>query len=92
MHVVLATGSHPRTLDYQCSHEIPLDCALDKQVLSQMIESTDSIAVIGSLHSAVLVLKSLSELPVKRILNFYKHQLEYEKPEIGLMGVAARLG
>lgn len=88
-HVVLATGSHPRSLDYECNHEIPLDYALDKQALSKLVEPNDSIAVIGSSHSAVLVLKFLSELPVKRILNFYKHPLVYNKPEVGLLGIAA---
>jgi hypothetical protein len=75
--VVLATGSHPRSLDYSCEHEIPLDRALNKSLLAQEITDQDTVAVVGSSHSAILILKFLSELPVKRIINFYKNPLQY---------------
>lgn len=96
-HVVLATGSHPRTGDYQCETTIPLDIALDKQALAQQISSQDSIAVIGSSHSAILILKFLSELKVKRIINFYKNPIIYAVDmgtwvlhgSAGLRGIAA---
>ena len=76
-HVVLATGSHPRSLDYACDHEISLDIALNKEMLAQQVEPQDSIAVVGSSHSAILLLKFLSELKVKRIINFYKNPIQY---------------
>lgn len=76
-HVILATGSHPRTLDYPCETDIPLDIALDKERLKQQVNEHDSIAVIGSSHSAILILKFLSEIKVKRIINFYKNPLLY---------------
>lgn len=101
--VILATGSHPRTLNYDCydcmANTIPLDTALDKTLLAEQISGKDSIAVIGSSHSAILILKHLSELPVKRIINFYKKPLQYAiaNPngeiilgEAGLKGMAAR--
>lgn len=76
-HVVLATGSHPRSLDYACETEIPLDVALNKDLLAQVVSPTDSIAVVGGAHSAVLVMKFLTELRVARILNFYQKQLTF---------------
>ena len=75
--VVLAHGSHPRSLNYPCSHEIPLDSALKQAELAQQIKPEDSVAVVGSAHSAILILKFLSELPVSRIINFYNKPLEY---------------
>lgn len=97
--VVLATGSHPRTLNYATEATlIPLDTALDKTLLAENVTTHDSIAVVGSAHSAILILKYLSELKVKRILNFYSRPLQYAVPnptglineENGLKGVAAR--
>jgi len=89
-HVVLATGSHPRTLDYSCKCEIPLDIALDKSQLAKNVSHEDIIAVIGSAHSAILVLKYLSELAVTRIINFYTKPIEYNHDENGLGGETAQ--
>lgn len=97
-HVVLATGSHPRSLEYPCNNEIPLDIALNKNALARVISPTDSVAVVGGAHSAVLVMKFLSELPVGRILNFYHSPLVYpvdngvwiENLYEGLKGCAAQ--
>ncbi len=75
--VILATGSHPRTLDYDCNCQIPLHDALDKERLSQYLELDDTIGVVGSSHSAILVLKFLHELSSKRIINFYKNSIVY---------------
>lgn len=97
--VVLATGSHPRTLNYTTDiTQIPLDAALDKMLLAENVERTDSIAVVGTAHSAILVLKYLTELNVKRIINFYNRPLQYGVPnqsgiineENGLKGIAAQ--
>lgn len=96
--VVLATGAHPRSLQYEeCSEEIPLDYALNKDLLAQLVTPGDTVAVIGSAHSAVLVLKFLSELPVARIINFYKKPFVYTQDmggwllysSSGLKGIAA---
>jgi len=96
-HVVLATGAHPRSFNYPVEHEIPLDVALNKEALSTRVNKDDSVAVIGSAHSAVLVMKFLSELQVTRIINFYNKPLQYkvEKQDvlyknIGLLGIAAQ--
>ncbi|MBY0110147.1 MAG: hypothetical protein K2X90_03495 [Candidatus Babeliaceae bacterium] len=95
--VVLATGSYPRSLNYTNSPEIPLDCALNQQLLSESVTPDDTVAVVGSAHSAVLVLKFLSEMPVGRIINFYKKPFVYTTDmggwllysSSGLKGVAA---
>lgn len=75
--VVLAIGSHPRTLDYGVSNVIPLDQALDKNVLATHIESHETIGVVGSSHSAVLIIKYLYELETQKIINFYRSPLVY---------------
>jgi hypothetical protein len=88
-HVILATGAKPKTLDYECKQIIPLDFALDKPTLETLVAPEDTIAVIGSAHSAILILKYLSELPVGRIFNFYIHEPEFHHPELGLGGATA---
>lgn len=95
--VVLATGCKPKTLSYTPFDPISLDTALDPAKLAHEVDPEDTIAVVGSAHSAVLVLKNLCELPVKRIINFYKKPLSYAyAPDgsvldeaNGLKGVAA---
>jgi thioredoxin reductase len=75
--VVLATGSRPRTLDYDGQEVIPLDVALDPYNLQAMLTSEDVVGVVGASHSAILLLKFLSDLTVKHIYNFYKNPLIY---------------
>jgi hypothetical protein len=95
--VILATGAHPKTLDYEGTKVIPLDLALNPSNLATIIQPTDSVAVVGSSHSAILLLKFLSEMPVQSIYNFYKHPLLYAvdmggwftNPYTGLRGIAA---
>lgn len=78
-HVVLATGSHPKTLQYKTQQIIPLDVALDPNNLRDIVTKDDTVAVVGDAHSAVLLLKFLSELPVpvKHIYNFYQNPIIY---------------
>jgi hypothetical protein len=95
--VVLATGSHPRSLNYACSSEIPLDVALDKTQLAGCVKNQDGVAVVGGAHSAVLIMKFLSELGVARIVNFYNRPIQYAidtgngvlHAQYGLRGMAA---
>lgn len=96
-HVILATGSHPKTLSYKTEQIIPLDIALDPQNLREIITKDDIVAVVGDSHSAVLLLKFLSEMPVKHIYNFYKNPFVYASNfdgwlingTTGLKGIAA---
>jgi hypothetical protein len=87
--VVLATGSHPKRLDYPVKEEIPLDLALDKATLKQKVTNDDTIAVIGSAQSAILLLKNLCEICKGRVINFYKHPVDFDNPESGLKGSTA---
>ena len=95
--VILATGSHPRSLDYKCKEEIPLNLALNPSQLAQQVNKDDVIAVVGSAHSAVSVMMFLSQLPVKKVINFYNHPFQYTtqtpngpiNAETGLKGAAA---
>ena len=75
--VVLATGCHPKRLDYPVTEEIPLDYAVDKAKLAQFVNPEDTVAIVGGSHSGILVAKNLCELGVSRILNFYKSPLIY---------------
>lgn len=96
-HVILATGSHPKTLSYKTEQVIPLDIALDPQNLREIITKDDIVAVVGDSHSAVLLLKFLSEMPVKHIYNLYKNPFIYASNfdgwlingTTGLKGIAA---
>jgi thioredoxin reductase len=77
-HVVLAMGSHPRTADYDDNtHQIPLDHAIDKEKLQTYVTPDDTVGVFGGSHSAILILKFLTDLSVKQIYNFYKRPLLY---------------
>ncbi|KAI9139694.1 pyridine nucleotide-disulfide oxidoreductase-domain-containing protein [Paraphysoderma sedebokerense] len=91
--LVLCTGSKPRSTSSTYSphtflnpnkHAITpvcLDTALNPTILSQTITPEDTVAVVGSSHSAILVLKNLCELPEesrpKLVKNFYRHDLKY---------------
>ena len=87
--VILAIGSRPKRLAYDIT-EIPLDLAIDKTTLATLVSSEDTIAVFGSMHSAFLVMKYLTELPVKKIINFYRSDYYFGKPgTVGLEGDTA---
>jgi len=70
---ILATGAEPLSLSYQGPTEIQLDSALDQSLLATMVGPEDTVAVFGSGASAILLLKYLSEITVKQVINFYKH-------------------
>ncbi len=75
--VVLATGSVASHLTYPGVDMISLPTALDPKKLARVVGPEDRVAVFGSSHSAVLVLKNLCELSVKKIDNFYRSPLKY---------------
>ncbi len=87
--VILAIGSHPKKHYYPLV-EINSDEALDKEKLYSFVLPQDCIAVFGGMHSALLILKNLSELGVKKIINFYASPYFYGKPgAAGLEGITA---
>lgn len=97
--VIMAQGSEPKSLALPNIEEIPLNIALNPEQLAAHCRKEDSVAVFGSSHSAVLILKSLLEqCQVKKVINFYQSPLRYAvylKDEIlfdnsGLKGMAAQ--
>jgi cation diffusion facilitator CzcD-associated flavoprotein CzcO len=74
--VILAVGSIPKILDYTLP-VIPLRIAIDPERLQNAVTPNDTVAVFGSSHSAVLVIRNLIEMKVKKIVNFYRSSFLY---------------
>jgi hypothetical protein len=82
--VILAVGAYPKKLNYDIP-EIPLDEALDRNILATYVSPEDCIAIFGGMHSAILLLKYLAEGNLaKRVINFYIDPYFYGAP--GLEG------
>lgn len=75
--VVLATGALPKSLDYPEIETIPFEIAIDKKRLSDVINTDETYAVFGSSHSAIMIIKDLVDLGVKKIINFYRSPCKY---------------
>ena len=75
--VILATGAIADTLDFPDVETIPFDIAIDKTRLSNILNSEDTFAVFGSSHSAIMIIQSLVDLGVKKIINFYRSPCRY---------------
>jgi cation diffusion facilitator CzcD-associated flavoprotein CzcO len=69
--VILATGSDPRSLSYPNVEEIDLYHALNPNKLKQVVSTEDVVAVFGSSHSSMVIIKNLLDLGVKKVVNFY---------------------
>lgn len=75
--VVLAYGAEAKRLPYSTPAEIPLQDAMDSKRIHDHCEKEQTIAVFGSSHSAILVLRNLVEHGVRRIINFYRSPLRF---------------
>ena len=75
--VVLATGAEPVYLDYPSIETIPFEIAIDKTRLAKVVNSQGTYAVFGSSHSAIIIIKELVELGVKKVINFYRSPCRY---------------
>lgn len=76
--VILATGAEPRSLSFPGIEEIGLETALDPEELAKKVSPEDTVAVWGSSHSAIIILKSLLEnCQVKKVINLYREPLRY---------------
>jgi cation diffusion facilitator CzcD-associated flavoprotein CzcO len=76
--VVVATGSEPKSLAYPGITEIPLTTALDPEKLKAVCTEQDTIAVFGSSHSGILILRSLLEkCSINKVINFHFSPLRY---------------
>lgn len=74
---VLATGAEPKNLAFSTPHIISLQDAMDSERIHQHCAKDETVAVFGSSHSAILVLRNLVESGVKRIISFYRSPLCY---------------
>lgn len=75
--VILATGALPSNLNYPGVDVIPFDTAIDKESLTKIVNVDDTYAVFGSSHSAIIILRYLVEIGVKKIINFYRSPCRY---------------
>lgn len=75
--VILATGALPSSLNYPGVSVIPFEIAIDKDKLAAMLDRKQTYAVFGSSHSALIILRYLSDLGVKKVINFYRSPCRY---------------
>ncbi|HLD84305.1 MAG TPA: FAD-dependent oxidoreductase [Coxiellaceae bacterium] len=75
--VILATGSAAKSLHFPGTPEIDLISALTPTQLIKCCDKNDTIAVFGSSHSAMIVIRHLVECGVKKIVNFYQSPFCY---------------
>lgn len=76
--VILANGASPLCLPLTPSIEtLPLEVALAPSKLKESLDPNETIAVFGSSHSAILVLKNLIDLNAKKVINFYLSPCQY---------------
>lgn len=75
--VILAIGAEPSRLCHKNVKEIILEDALNYNHLKQCCDNVDSVAVFGSSHSAIIILRYLLELGISRIVNFYLSPLKF---------------
>lgn len=96
--VILATGCEPKSLAFPGVPEVSMMTALDPEALKKSCHPDDNVAVFGSSHSAILILKTLlEECDVKKVYNFYLSPLRYAVylddwilfDDTGLKGTAA---
>lgn len=77
--VILAIGAEPKTISFDIDRPlIPLEIALDPTQLSAICHKKNKIAVFGSSHSAILIIRNLLETTnVGEVINFYQSPLRY---------------
>lgn len=75
--VILATGSEPKSLDFPPVQKIDIVTALTPSQLKQACTQDDLVAVFGSSHSAMIIIRNLIELGVKKVINFYQSPIRY---------------
>ena len=75
--VILATGALPSSLNYPGLNVIPFDTAIDKEKLAAELNLNETYGVFGSSHSAIIIVRYLVELGVKKVINFYRSPCRY---------------
>ena len=75
--VILATGAVPLSLNHPGVDVLAFDVAIDKERLAQTVNLNHTYGVFGSSHSAIIILRHLLELGVKKVINFYRSPSRY---------------
>ncbi len=75
--VILATGALPSSLNYPGLNVISFDNAIDKEKLAARVNPNETYGVFGSSHSAIIIVRYLVELGVKKVINFYRSPCRY---------------
>lgn len=75
--VILATGSDARSLKQNNICEVSLSEALSPNKLQNSIDPDDCVAVYGSSHSAMIIIRNLLEAGAKKVINFYLSPVRY---------------
>ena len=56
---------------------LPLEDALQIDELYKQVGPDETVAVFGSSHSAIMIVRDLLARPVKKVINFYRVPLVY---------------
>lgn len=75
--VILATGALASSLNYPGLNVISFDNAIDKEKLAACVNQSETYGVFGSSHSAIIIVRHLVELGVKKVINFYRSPCRY---------------
>ncbi len=77
--LILATGSTPKSLNYAqyCRHEISVTEAMNKSRLAKQVNQDDVVAVFGSSHSAMIIIRDLLDCGIKAVVNFYQSPIKF---------------
>lgn len=75
--VILSTGASPSSLNYPGVEVIPFELAIDKEKLTNAVNKNETYAVFGSSHSAIIIVRYLVDLGVKKVINFYRSPCRY---------------
>jgi len=75
--IILAQGATPKGYSVNNKVQISLQDAIDFKLIQGKVNQDDTVAVFGSSHSAVLILRNLVNQKVKKIINFYRSPLLY---------------
>ena len=77
--VIFCPGQTPISLPYNNDIEIPLEIGLNFNILKLLVEERKikTIAIYGSSHSSMLVIKNAYEAGVEKIINFYREPIKH---------------
>lgn len=76
--VVFATGAVPKTMPAPDNIDnINMYDALNPETLAKRCTNQDTVAVFGASHSAVILIRDLLNLKVKKVINFYRQPLKF---------------